>query len=130
MHDFHWPALITLSVLVLLFVAGAKVGAARGKYGIQAPAVAGNPDFERIFRVQMNTNESALMFLPALWLFAAFVSSPWSAGIGAVWVVARVWYAAAYAREANKRGPAFGLSAAVTVVLMLGAAWGVAKSFM
>ena len=105
MHDFHWPALITLSVLVLLFVAGAKVGAARGKYGIQA-------------------------FLPALWLFAAFVSSPWSAGIGAVWVVARVWYAAAYAREANKRGPAFGLSAAVTVVLMLGAAWGVAKSFM
>ena len=129
MHDFRWPALITLATLVLLFVVAGMVGWARGKYGIKAPAVSGNPDFERIFRVQMNTLESTLMFLPALWLFAAFVSSGWSAALGAVWLAARVWYAIAYQRAADKRGPAFGLSSLIFVVLTLGAAWGVLKAF-
>ena len=130
MHDFRWPALITLGVLVLLFVAAANVGRARGKYGIDAPAVSGNPNFERVFRVQMNTIESTLMFLPALWLFAAFVSGVWSAAPGTVWLIARVCYAIAYGQEASKRGPAFGLSTAMIVVLTLGAAWGVVKVFM
>ena len=130
MHDFRWPALITLGVLVLLFVAAANVGRARGKYGINAPATTGNPDFERVFRVHMNTIESTIMFLPALWLFAAFVSGLWSAALGFVWLAARVWYAIAYAQNAAKRGPAFGISAFVFVVLTLGAAWGVVKSFL
>lgn len=129
MHDFRWPALITLATLVLLFVTTVNVGRARGKYGIKAPAVSGNPDFERVFRVQMNTFESTLMFLPALWLFAAFVSGVWSAALGAVWVVGRVWYAIAYQQAANKRGPAFGISTMIIAVLTLGAAWGVLKAF-
>jgi glutathione S-transferase len=130
MHDFRWPALITLATVVLHFVLAWNVGRARGKYGIHAPAISGNVDFERVFRVHMNTIETTLMFLPALWLFAAFVSGLWSAALGAVWVAARVWYAIAYQQSAAKRGPAFGISMLVFVVLTLGAAWGVIKDFM
>ena len=130
MHDFRWPALVTLAVLVLHFVLAWNVGRARGKFGIKAPAVSGNANFERVYRVQMNTIETTIMFLPALWLYAAFLSEVWAAALGAVWVVSRIWYAIAYAQNAAKRGPAFGLSALVFVVLALGAAWGVIKGFV
>jgi glutathione S-transferase len=130
MHDFRWPALITIATVVLHFILAWNVGKARGKYKIDAPAMSGHPDLERVIRVQGNTLEGTMMFLPALWLFAAFVSGLWSAVLGAVWVIARVWYAIAYAQDAGKRGPAFGLSTFVFVVLTLGATWGVVKSFM
>lgn len=130
MHDFRWPALITLGVLVLLFVLTALVGRARGKCKIDAPAMTGDPALERAIRVQMNTIESTVAFLPALWLFAAFVSEVWAAALGAAWIAARVWYAAAYLEDAAKRGPGFGLSMLVFVVLFFGAAWGVGKGFL
>ena len=38
------------------------------------PAISGNPDFERVFRVQMNTLEWLPIFLPSLWLFAIYIS--------------------------------------------------------
>ena len=129
MHDYQGPALVTLGVLVLLFVAAANVGRARGKYKIEAPATTGHPEFERIFRVQMNTVENTVLFLPALWLFAFFLSATWATIIGGAWLAARVWYAAAYQREASKRGPGFGLSMLAFVALALGAAWGVIRGF-
>jgi uncharacterized MAPEG superfamily protein len=86
MHDFRWPALITLGVLVLLFVLAGAVGKARAKYGIKAPATTGDPVFERTFRAHQNTIENTVMFLPALWLFAAFVGGIWAAALGAVWI--------------------------------------------
>jgi len=130
MHDFRWPALITLGVVVLLFAVAWNVGRARGKYKVKAPATTGDPAFERAFRVQMNTLESAVAFLPVLWLFAAFVSGLWSAALGAVWLAARVWYAIAYQQDAARRGPAFGLAFLVFAVLGFGAAWGVVKAFL
>lgn len=130
MHDFHWPALITLGVVVLLFAVATNVGRARGKYKVRAPSTTGNPAFERAFRVQMNTLESAVAFLPVLWLFAAYVSGLWSAVLGAVWLAARVWYAIAYQQDAARRGPAFGLAFLVFAVLGFGAAWGVIRAFV
>jgi uncharacterized membrane protein YecN with MAPEG domain len=130
MHDFQWPALITIATVVLHFALAWNVATARAKYGIEVPAISGNADFERVFRVHMNTIENTIMFLPALWLFAAYVSGMWSAMLGIVWIVARVWYAIAYQQSAAKRGPPFGLSTFVFVVLTLGAAWGVVKGFL
>ena len=130
MHDFRWPALITLGVLGLLFAVAGIVGWARGKYKIAAPATTGHPEFERAFRVQMNTVENAVLFLPALWLFAAFVSGLWSAVLGAVWLAARVWYVIAYLQDPARRGPAFGLSMLAFGILTLGAAWGVVRAFL
>ncbi len=130
MDDFRWPALITLGVLALLFSLAWNVGKARAKYKINAPAITGDPAFERVFRAQQNTLENAVIFLPALWLFAAFVDGLWASVLGAVWIAARVWYAAAYQQKASKRGPPFGVSALVFCVLALGAAWGVVKGFL
>lgn len=130
MHDFRWPALITLGVVVLLFVVAWNVGRARVKYKVVAPATTGHPVFERAYRVQMNTLENAVGFLPVLWLFAAFVNEMWSAALGAVWLAGRVWYAVAYQKDPAKRGPAFNLSMFAFTVLALGAAWGVIKAFV
>ena len=128
MHDFRWPALVTLGVVVLMAAVAANVVRARIKYGVRAPAVAGNPGFERAFRVQLNTIESAVMFLPVLWLFAAFVNGVGSAVLGAAWLAARVWYALAYQKHATKRGPPFVVSMFVVAFLWLGAAWGVLRA--
>ncbi len=125
MHEFRWPALITFCVLVLLFVFAFAVGKARAKYGIRAPATTGNPAFERIFRAHQNTIENTVMFLPALWLFAMYVSGMWAGLLGVVWVAARIWYFIAYAENAAKRGPPFGLSTLIFSVLALGAVWGI-----
>lgn len=130
MHDFRWPALITLGVLVLLFILAGAVGRARGKYHIKAPATTGDPAFERTFRAHVNTVENAVIFLPALWLFAAFVDGTWAAALGAVWIAARVWYFVAYQEDAAKRGTPFGLSMLVFGILALGAGWGVMKGFL
>jgi glutathione S-transferase len=130
MHDFRWPALVTLGTVALLLMMMVNVGRARGKFKIDAPAITGNPEFERIFRVQMNTQESALMFLPALWLYAAFMSEIWAAVFGVVWLAARVWYAIAYQQAAGKRGPAFVLSIIAITLLAGGAAWGVVRTVL
>lgn len=117
----HFTALVTVLSLVVYFVMAGKVGQARGKFGIQAPATTGNPEFERIFRVHQNTMESMVMFLPALWLFSAYVSDAYAALLGLVWIVGRIAYARAYYREAGARGPGTLISLGAVVVLVLGA---------
>ena len=125
MYEFRWPALITLAVLVMLFTFAGTVGKARAKYGIKAPAIIGDPAFERTFRAHQNTIENTVIFLPALWLFAIFMSGMWAGLLGVVWVAARIWYFVAYAESAAKRGPPFGLSMIVFGILTLVALWGI-----
>ncbi|HEY1589317.1 MAG TPA: MAPEG family protein, partial [Rhodanobacter sp.] len=92
----HLPALVTLLTVLLLLGTMWVVGRARDKYGIKAPAVSGDPAFERAYRVQMNTLENTVMFLPVLWLAATYGFSGWAGIAGLVWLVGRVWYALAY----------------------------------
>jgi glutathione S-transferase len=120
-------SLITLLIGLLMLALGINVGRARGQYGIKAPAVTGHELFERAYRIQMNTLESAAPLLPALWLFAGFISDRGAAAVGAVWLIARVWYALAYQADPAKRGPAFGLAFTAFVVLWLGALWGIVR---
>jgi glutathione S-transferase len=114
-------AIVTCLALALYFVFTAKVGAARGKYKVSAPATSGNPDFERIFRVQQNTLENLIMFVPGLWMFSSLVSPQWGAGIGLVWIAGRIVYAKSYYAKAEMRGPGFGITMFATVVLVIGA---------
>ncbi|HEY8585366.1 MAG TPA: MAPEG family protein [Rhodanobacter sp.] len=101
----HLPALVTLLNVLLLFGTAWAVGSARGKYAIKAPATAGHPLFERAYRVQMNTLENTVLFLPTLWLAAHYGFSDWAGAAGLVWIVGRVWYALAYLKDPGKRGP-------------------------
>src|SRR6202012_992675 len=118
---FHFTAIVTCLAIAFYFfttVLGAK---ARVKFGIKAPAVSGNPDFERVFRVQMNTLEWLPIFLPSLWLFAIYISDAIAAAIGAVWVIGRIVYMVGYNKSVPGRGPGFGIQALATIVLWFGA---------
>ena len=78
-----YTALVTVLAVCLYFMTGLLVANARTKFGISPPATTGNPDFERVFRVQMNTLEWMPIFLPLLWLFAVYLSDWGAAVIGA-----------------------------------------------
>ena len=122
MLTFPLVAIVTLLALLLYFYMGLRVGQGRTKYGVVAPAVTGNPDFERAYRIQMNTLEWLPMFLVSLWLFAASWSSDLiAAAIGLVWILGRILYLTGYSRAAAARGPGFGIQALATAVLLFGA---------
>jgi glutathione S-transferase len=121
----HWTALVTVLAVLFYFYTGFLVGQARQKYGVPAPAIAGNADFERVFRVQMNTLEWMPIFLPLLWLFAYYVSDLGAAGLGLCWVAGRIVYMVSYTKAAASRGLGFGIQASVRVVLLLGAVAGI-----
>lgn len=130
MTSLPLTSLVTLFVLLLMVGTAMNVGRARGLYGIKAPATTGNELFERAFRVQMNTMESAVVMLPALWLYAGLIDDRGAGLMGLIWLVARVWYALAYLKEPAKRGGGFGLSFLAFAGLWLGALWGVARVMM
>jgi hypothetical protein len=92
----HLPALAVLLTVLLAIWTTVLVGNARRRHGIKAPATTGNPDFERVFRVQMNTLESTVAFLPCLWLATHYWNPAWAGSIGVVWVAGRIWYAIGY----------------------------------
>ncbi|GLQ90391.1 MAPEG family protein [Dyella flagellata] len=101
------PALVALLTILLQFGTMFATGWARGKYRIEAPATTGHPAFERAYRVQMNTLESSMMFLPTLWLAVHYGYVLWAGIAGLVWILGRVWYALAYLGNASKRGPGY-----------------------
>ena len=130
MTTLHWPALVTLAALSLCFATAAIVGKARVRYRVAAPATTGHEMFERAFRVQMNTLENVVIFLPALWLCAIFFGPLTATVLGGMWVIGRVWYAAAYLREPKSRGSGFVLAFAAWGGLMITASWGVLRGLL
>jgi uncharacterized membrane protein YecN with MAPEG domain len=128
----HYVAIVTAVALLQFFWFGWQVGVARSKYNIPAPAISGNDVFERTFRVQMNTQEQLLVFLPALWIFASFVSPLWAAVLGAVFIVGRAVYAVTYVKDPKSRSIGFALTALPNLLMLLGiliwAVWALVKS--
>jgi|SRR5579863_1136755 len=118
---YHFTALVTCLAILVYFLISYRVAQARGTYGVKAPAITGHPDFERIFRVQMNTLEWMPIFLPALWLFAIYVSDAIAAALGVAWIVGRILYMTGYAEAANKRGRGFAIQASAAIALWIGA---------
>jgi glutathione S-transferase len=118
---YHLTALVTCLAVMVYFSSSILVSRARVKFGVKLPAISGNPDFERVFRAQMNTLEWLPIFLPSLWLFAIYIGDGFAAAIGAVWVVGRVLYVLGYAKAVAKRGPGFAIQALATIALWLGA---------
>jgi len=126
----HLPVLVVLLNVLVLFASGLVVARARGRHGIKAPATTGHPDFERAFRVQMNTLEHTVVFLPTLWLAATWGNPTWAGILGLVWIAARVWYIPAYLRDASARHSPFMLSMIAWGLLLLLAIWGVLRLFV
>ncbi|HEX3954928.1 MAG TPA: MAPEG family protein [Stellaceae bacterium] len=116
-----FPAFVLILALILYIGIVLAVGRARGRHGVPAPAVTGAPEFERLFRVQQNTLEQIVWFIPALWLFALYVSPVWAGILGIVWIAGRVCYAISYCRDPASRGPAFGIAFISAGIMLLGA---------
>lgn len=116
-----WVAVVTLLSLLFYFVTGLQVGRGRARYGVPAPAMTGPAEFERLVRVQANTLEWLALYLPSLWLFAVYVEPRTAAGLGVVWIVGRIVYARAYARDPSTRLAGFAIQGLATGVLLFGA---------
>jgi uncharacterized membrane protein YecN with MAPEG domain len=98
-----------------------RVGRARGKFGVAAPATSGHPDFERAFRIQMNTLEWLPLFLTSLWLFSLYWNDPIAAGLGVVWIIGRILYLSGYTKAPEARETGFMIQALAAGVLLFGA---------
>lgn len=111
--------LISTLALLLYFVLTINVGRARAKYKVPVPQMTGDPDFERVLRVQQNTLEQIIFFLPLLWIFSYFVNPLWGAGLGSLWIIGRIIYAWGYYQATEKRGPGFAIASLSSIVLLL-----------
>ncbi|MES2193842.1 MAG: MAPEG family protein [Pseudomonadota bacterium] len=118
---YHFTALVTCLAIAFYFFTSIQVSKARIAFGIKVPATSGHPDFERVFRVQMNTLEWMPIFLPALWLFAIYIGDLYAALLGMIWIAGRVLYLIGYSQAAAKRGPGFGVQALAGFILWAGA---------
>ncbi|WP_414692309.1 MAPEG family protein [Phenylobacterium sp.] len=121
MMEHRWTAVVSLLALLAYFWMGLNVGRARGKTGIAAPAMTGDPILERAVRVQSNTLEWLPIFLVSLWLFAIYWSELVAAAVGVVWIVGRLVYATGYMADPGKRSTGFLIQLAAVAVLLFGA---------
>lgn len=124
---FVWTGFVTLLALILCMVVSMRVARARARLGVAPPSTDGPPEFARAFRVQQNTLEQFVIFLPALWLFALTIGDRWAALVGLVWLAGRIVYAIAYQRRPETRIPGFILTVLPTFVLIVGAAIGLLR---
>ena len=125
--DPLYPGAVTALTMVLYQLVTMNAGRMRARHGIMAPAVTGNQEYERAYRVQMNTLEHMVLFLPCLWLFAWTVSAVWGAGIGLLWILGRALYGVLYMKSPEKRYPGMMIAFLSQIVLLLGALYGVGR---
>jgi len=116
-------AIVGLAVLEYM-VFGFLVGRARRTYHVAAPGTTGDPTFERYFRMHQNSMEALVIFIPAVMLFADYVSGSIAIALGLVFLVGRIIYAAGYVNQAERRAPGALITFAVNGVLVLGAVIG------
>ena len=125
-------AIVTVLSVLFVFYTGIVVAQMRGKHKIDAPAVTGNPEFERAYRVQVNTLEQFVIFLPLLWLATSYFQMlPWlPAAVGVVWIIGRFLYMQGYIAEASKRSTGFLITSLSTAVLLILTIIGIVQNWM
>lgn len=121
-------AALTLALLIEYFIFMMLVGAARGKTGVQAPAMTGDPFFEATLRVQQNTLEQLIHVIPALWICAYFFNELFAVIVGSVFLIGRIVFCIGYRSAPEKRTIGFVMGWLASAVLILGGCWGVITS--
>ena len=128
-------SLVNLLVVITLFqyvYFASRVGWARGKYDVPAPATTGNPIFERHYRVQGNTLELLILLIPAVWIASAYWNPLFIAAMLAIYIIGRHIYYVTYIQDPKKRSMGFGLSFLPIVALLVsglaGAVWALIRS--
>ena len=120
----RFVSIVALLALLEYLVIALQTGRARVTHNVQAPATTGHPMFERWYRVQHNTIEQLVMFLPALFLFANYASPRLAGWLGLTFIVGRIIYARSYLADPAARGPGFTIGFVAILVLLVGALLG------
>jgi glutathione S-transferase len=122
--------IVTALALIQFTVFGFKVGGARGRFGVKAPATTGNDTFERHFRVQQNTMELLVVFVPGLYLFSHYFSPLIAAALGVIYLIGREVYAASYLKDPAKRTAGYALSFLPAMILLAGGLIGAVRALV
>jgi glutathione S-transferase len=121
----HYTAVVTLLAVAFYFFLATRVAVAHGKFNVKLPATTGNPEFERICRVHVNTLEWMPTFLAPLWLCAVYLNDIAAAVLGLVWIGGRVLYFVGYSKAVERRLPGFFIQSTVCLLLFIGAIVGI-----
>jgi glutathione S-transferase len=125
-------AIVTILSVIFVFYTGINVGRMRAVHKVAAPATTGHPQFECAYRVQVNTVEQFVMFLPLLWLATTYFKPlPWlPAAFGLLWIVGRALYLQGYMAAPEKRGTGFTITILSAAALLILSIWGVVQAWM
>jgi len=121
-----YTAIVTLLAIAFYFFLATRVAVAHGRFNVKLPAMTGNPDFERVYRIHANTLEWMPTFLAPLWLCAIFLNDLTAAALGLIWIAGRVMYFLGYRKAVERRLPGFFVQSTACFLLFIGAAAGVA----
>jgi glutathione S-transferase len=127
-----WTATVTVLIGLFYFYTAFRVGNLRQKHGVKAPATSGHPEFDRAYRVQLNTLEQMGIILPFLWVSAFYpIDWAWLAPlVGLVWLVARIIYLRGYMADPDQRLPGAMLGGLANLAMFMIAAVGVARVWL
>jgi len=125
-------AAVTVLSILFVFYTGILVARMRGAHGVAAPAVTGHPKFECAYRVQVNTLEQFVMFLPLLWLATAYFKAlPWLPAVfGLIWIIGRILYMNGYMAAPEKRSTGFLITSLGTAGLLVLSVWGIVQAWI
>jgi glutathione S-transferase len=118
---------VGLALVQFLFFCFA-VGKARGTYKVAAPATTGNEMFERYFRVQMNTLELLVIFVPSILIFGQYFGAYVAIALGVIYLVGRLIYFTNYVKDPKSRSMGYGLSALPVMILLAGSIFGAIRA--
>lgn len=121
---YPFTTLALVAALFIYFGLAVNVGRARAKWGVPAPQASGHPEFDKRYRVQMNTLEQLALFVPGVILCAPVQGDLFTAVLAGIWCVGRIVFALAYYNDPAKRGPGFAMTLIPSLMMIIAGAKG------
>ena len=125
-----YVTMIVLLALVQYLYFGVAVGRARGRHGINAPAVSGDEVFERFFRAHQNTLEQLVVFIPSIYACGYYANEMLAVAGGVVFLIGRTWYFRNYIRDPASRGGGTIVTMLASITLLVAGLIGALRSIL
>ncbi|NXU14106.1 LTC4S synthase, partial [Pardalotus punctatus] len=130
LDQIHWLAAVTVLGVLEQAYFFLQVIHARRLFGISPPKISGPPEFERIFRAQVNSSEYFPIFLALLWQAGLFFHQGLAAALGLLYLCARYCYFMGYKAASSERLAPMYCSAGVLWILIAVSALGILHFFL